>query len=71
MVGDSYLRGALVLMEQYKQHGNIECFSILERGKKRVRVGTEQDALEIVRLYKKVGYDFENGKWKKKLNESN
>ena len=61
--GRSYLHGLLVILRWYKSRGKTDSFKIL-KGSHTVN-GTERDALEIVRLYEKLGWDFEEGLWKK------
>lgn len=67
-LGRSYLHGALVILKWYKSHGQTDAFKIvmgLGRDSPYIINGTERDALEIVKLYEKHGWDFVNGGWKK------
>ena len=47
--GESYLKGCFILMDWYKSRGATDSFRVLEGNI--VRLGTEKDAEELVRLY--------------------
>ena len=47
--GESYLKGCFILMDWYKSRGATDSFRILEGDT--IRLGTEKDAEELIRLY--------------------